>query len=230
MDNLQEMITAVRGRLEALDSVRELAYKQSREVIRLCASAIRAVHRTQWVEAEQLIGEAETAVASLTAATQPFPQIYYAGYTQDCVKEYVEAELTYALVRNRPLKSAEELHVDEAAWINGLAEAASEVRRHILDLLRHEQYEESERLLDDMDSIYTALVTLDFHDAVSGGLRRRLDAVRPVLERTRGDVTTSLRQAKLEQALAQLEEGLRERGSNEEGQRTRDEGRRTNDQ
>ena len=87
----------------------------------------------------------------------------------------------------------------------------------------------SERLLDDMDSIYTALVTLDFHDAVSGGLRRRLDAVRPVLERTRGDVTTSLRQAKLEQALAQLEEGLRERGSNEEGQRTRDEGRRTND-
>jgi translin len=202
MKNLTHTIDQIRTRLEAIDQVREMAYKQSRDVIRLCASAIRAVHRTEWETAEELIAEAETAVAKLTAATQPFPQIYHAGYTQDCIKEYVEAELTYALVRNRPLKTPTELRVDDAAWINGLAEAATELRRHLLDLLRDDHDEETDRLLDDMDNIYTALVTLDFHDAISGGLRRRLDTVRAVLERTRGDVTTSLRQAKLERALA----------------------------
>ena len=205
MKNLTNTIDQIRTRLEAIDQVREMAYKQSRDVIRLCASAIRSVHRMEWETAESLIAEAETAVAKLTAATQPFPQIYYAGYTQDCIKEYVEAELTYALVRNRPLKTPTELRVDDAAWINGLAEAATELRRHLLDLLRHDHDEQTDRLLDDMDSIYTALVTLDFHDAISGGLRRRLDTVRAVLERTRGDVTTSLRQAKLERALAKYQ-------------------------
>lgn len=206
--NLEQIVAAICGRFEEVDAVREMAYKQSRDVIRLCASAIRSVHRSEWVEAEALIVEAESAVVQLTAATQPFPQIYYAGYTQDCIKEYVEAELTFALVRNQPLKTPQDLQVDEAAWINGLAEACTELRRRILDIMRHEQYEEAERLLDEMDNIYTMLVTLDFHDAVSGGLRRRLDTMRAVLERTRGDVTTSLRQEKLERALAQLETQL----------------------
>lgn len=209
MDNLNSIAESVRLRFEAVDAVREKAYRQSREIIRVCATTIRAIHRSEWEEVHKLMAEAKQYVAEITADTQTQPSIYYAGYTQDSLKEYVEAELTYALVRDLPLKTPDELGVDEAVWMNGLAEAATELRRRILDIIRHNHSEESERLLDNMDAIYSLLVTLDFHDAVTGGLRRRTDTVRAVLERTRGDVTTSLRQAQLEQALAQLDAKLK---------------------
>ena len=110
--------------------------------------------------------------------------------------------------RQRPLPTPEELGTEYNTWLNGLAEAATEMRRRILDIIRHNHSDESERLLDAMDQIYSILVTIDFPDAITGGLRRRTDTVRAVLERTRGDITTSLRQAQLETALAAMETRL----------------------
>ncbi len=206
LENLDSIAEEIRRRFEEIDGVREFAYKQSRDVIRTCANAIRAIHREDWHTADELRTTAHEQVKALREATAVYPQIYHSGYTQDCLKEYVEMEHTYALVRHRPLLSPQELDVEEAAWLNGLAEAATELRRRILDIIRHDHSDEAERHLRDMDEIYSELLTFDFRDAITGGLRRRTDTVRAVLERTRGDVTTSLRQAKLEKALARLEQ------------------------
>jgi translin len=205
LDNLTERIQA---RFEEVSSVRDQAYERSRRLVSVCAKAIRAVHREEWETAESLIAQAKTAADTLAADTQAYPAIYYAGYTQDALKEHVEANLTYALVRNRPLPTPEALSAEYNTWLNGLAEAATELRRRILDIIRHGHSDEAERLLDVMDQIYSTLVTFDFNDSITGGLRRRTDTVRAVLERTRGDVTTSLRQTELETALAALENRL----------------------
>ena len=206
VENLQEISEGIRGIFEEIDSIREMAYKISREITRNCATAIRAVHRNDWEDAEALIEQARGQVHELVTGTTLHPQIYWAGYTQDCLKEYVEAEHTYAFIRELPLKGPGELGVGEAAWLNGLAEASTELRRRILDIIRHGHHNEAERLLDVMDEVYSLLVTFDFRDAITGGLRRRTDTVRSVLERTRGDITTSLRQEQLEQALSRLED------------------------
>ena len=208
IENLTEVSEGIRTTFEQIDAVREDAYKISREITKTCANAIRAVHRSEWELAESLITEARTMVTSMVNATNDFPQIYWAGYTQDCLKEFVEAEHTYALVRGLPIQGPNELHVSEAAWLNGLAEAASELRRKVLDILRHGHAEEAEQLLDQMDEIYSLMVTFDFRDAITGGLRRRTDQLRAVLERTRGDITTSIRQSDLTRALEALESKL----------------------
>jgi translin len=210
--NLASITAEIRQKFEEIDEVREFSYKQSRDVIHTCANAIRAIHREEWGVADELRQHAHAQVKALREASEAYPQIFYSGYTLDCLKEYVEMEHTYALVRQRPLLGPQELDVDEATWVNGLAEAATELRRRILDIIRHDHSAEAEQLLQDMDDIYTELVTFDFRDAITGGLRRRTDTVRAVLERTRGDVTTSLRQAKLERALAELEEKVGEAG------------------
>ena len=212
MNQLETITEGIRSHFVAVDGVREMAYKVSRELTRMSAHTIRAVHRSEWETAEEMLAQAREVVVDLVEATRPFPQIHWAGYTQDCMKEYTEAELTYALVRGRPLRGPAELHVDEAAWLNGLAEAATELRRRILDIIRHDHKEEAEGLLTAMDDVYSILVTFDFRDAITGGLRRRTDTVRAVLERTRGDVTTSLRQNELEKALARVEAHLKEDG------------------
>ncbi len=209
MNQLDTTADQIRAQFEKVNAARDLAYQRSRKLISLCARSIRAIHREEWQTAETLIDEARQATETLVAGVRAFPSLYKAGYTQAAVKEFVEANLTYALVRNRPLPTPEALGAEGNTWLNGLAEAATELRRRILDIIRHGHSDEAERLLDVMDQIYSQLVTFDFNDSITGGLRRRTDTVRAVLERTRGDVTTSLRQAQLEAALKQVENRLK---------------------
>jgi len=205
---LDQTAETIRQHFEQVNDARNLAYNRSRSLISLCARAIRAVHRDEWDTAQALIAEAQLATEALIAGVRDYPALYFAGYTQDAIKEFVEANLTYALVRHQPLPRPEELGAEYNTWLNGMAEAATELRRRILDIIRHGHSDEAEYLLGAMDQIYSILVTFDFNDSITGGLRRRTDTVRAVLERTRGDVTTSLRQAKLESALAALEKRL----------------------
>ncbi len=209
MDQLDTTTDQIRAEFEQVNTARDHAYQRSRKLISLCARAIRAVHREEWSVAESLIAEAKAATETLVAGVEAYPNLYYAGYTQDAIKEFIEANLTYALIRNRPLPTPDALGTEGNTWLNGLAEAATELRRRILDIIRHGHSDEAERLLDVMDQIYSQLVTFDFNDSITGGLRRRTDTVRAVLERTRGDVTTSLRQAQLEDALKTVETRLK---------------------
>jgi len=212
-NRLDAIAEDIREQFEVINEARDNAYQQSRALTSVCARSIRAIHREDWDVAGQLLTDAEEAAGRLIEGVQPYPNLYFAGYTQDALKEYVEANVTLALVRNRPLPDPEALGVEQNTWLNGLAEAALELRRRILDIIRHGHSEEAERLLAEMDDIYSILVTFDFSDSITGGLRRRTDTVRAVLERTRGDVTTSLRQAELEEALEALEARVAQRAT-----------------
>lgn len=124
---------------------------------------------------------------------------------QDAQKEYVEATATLSLVRGEPMPAPGELGVAAAPFLNGLAEAVGELRRYVLDLLRRGEVARCEPILQTMDDIYSLLVTIDYPDALTGGLRRTTDATRAILERTRGDLTFALRQRQLEDSLSRLE-------------------------
>lgn len=193
------------ARIEAIHAAREQALSMSRALVRQCANAIRAVHRAEFEDAEQQLREATRLVRELRDALGEHPSLLYAGYTQDALKEYAEAALVYAFLKDEPPPAAAMLHVDPAAYLNGMAEAASELRRAILDGLRHGEVERGERLLGIMDDVYSLLITVDFPDAVTGGLRRATDALRAVLERTRGDMTAAIRQEQLTRALEAFE-------------------------
>lgn len=211
MQQLEQIADQIREEMEKTNTARDLAYQRSRQLTRVCARSIRATHREEWELARELIAEARDAAQAMVAGVQGYPALYHAGYTQDALKEYVEANLTYRLVHGEPLATPGDLAVEDNTWLNGLAEAATELRRRILDIIRGGHDQEVERLLDKMDEIYSVLVTFDFSDSITGGLRRRTDVLRSVLERTRGDVTTSLRQTELEEALASLERKLGDR-------------------
>ena len=189
-------------------AARDAAVTISRELIRYCSMAIRASHRDEWEEAERLVGEAVRVAAELAARVKPYPELYFTGYTQDAMKELAEAKITLAIAQGKPFPAPEDIGVEYAAYLNGLAEAAGELRRRSLDKIRSGHSQESEGLLAAMDDIYDVLVTMDFPDAITGGLRRNTDMVRGVLERTRGDITVSYREADLKKAVDDLREQL----------------------
>ena len=208
MENLENIIEKIRATFTTRNAARDLTLNRSRELIRFCSLTIRATHREEFAEAEQLLATARRAAAEMKAGIAQHPELYYTGYTQDALKELTEACVTYAIVRDQPLPSPEEVEVDEPAYLNGLAEAASELRRRCLDLIRQDRNAEAERMLAAMDDIYGVLVTMDFPDAITGGLRRTTDMLRGVLERTRGDLTTTLQLEKLQKALHEVEKRI----------------------
>ena len=191
----------LRGDLEAANVAREVALAACRRTIRACGSSIRAVHLLRPDDARRLADEAGDSLHQAQQALAPFPSLVGSGPLHDAAKEYAEARLTAAMVGDEPLPSAGDLDVPAAAWLNGLAEAASELRRHLLDRLRAGDLSRGEALLAVMDETYALLITIDYPDAVSGGLRRTTDALRAVLERTRGDLTTTLLQSRLQAAI-----------------------------
>jgi translin len=205
VDNLDSIIESIRAQFETKNAARDATLARSRELIRLCSLSIRATHREEFDGAENLLDQARRAADQMKAAIVDYPDLYHTGYTQDALKELVEAMAVYAMVRGRRLPTPAEVGVPEAAYLNGLAEAASELRRHALDVIRQDRNDEAERLLGAMDDIYGELVTMDFPDAITGGLRRTTDQLRGVLERTRGDLTATLQQEKLKKALQEFE-------------------------
>jgi translin len=206
LENLEVIAERIREAFEAKNAARDEALRRSRELIRRCANTIRATHRAEFEEASQLLATAHRAASELVECVADYPDLYYAGYTQDALKELAEASITYALITDEPLPDPDDLSVEYAAYLNGLGEAVGEMRRHVLDIIRRGQTERAEEILVAMDDIYAVLVTIDFPDAITRRLRRTTDMVRAVLERTRGDLTMAMRQDKLQKALRAFEE------------------------
>ncbi|MBN1146393.1 MAG: haloacid dehalogenase [Anaerolineales bacterium] len=209
MHHLEDIAERIRQTFDARMQARDRALAQARLITRHSAHAIRAIHRDERELAQENLAQARRLAKSVRLELAEYPDLYYAGYTQDALKEYAEASLVYALVlQDGQLPQPEELELEHATYLQGLAEAAGELRRRCLDMLRRGDFQQAEQLLAYMDDIYAILITMDYPDAVTGGLRRLTDIVRGVTERTRGDLTISLRQEQLEKSLRRLEERL----------------------
>lgn len=204
MHKLESISDQIRKKFDARTAARDRALSQARQLTRACSLAIRAVHRDEAGVMQEHLAEARELAESLKKDLADYPDLFYAGYTQDALKEFVEANVTCALIQNQPLLTPEELDVSGFTYLNGLAEVVGELRRRTLDILRHGYSQEAERLLGIMDDIYSVLVTMDYPDAITSGLRRQTDLARGIIEKTRGDITFSLRGEHLERAIERL--------------------------
>ncbi|MBI2328656.1 MAG: haloacid dehalogenase [Chloroflexi bacterium] len=207
-DNLDAIAERLRLSLSAKDASREKVLPLCREIIRYCSRAIRAVHRQEFDQAGALLQSAANLLGEIERAATEHNELGNTGFVRDAQKEFAEGSILLALVIGKPPPAPEELGVDAAAYLNGLGEAAGELRRYLLDSMRKSDLRRGEELLSAMDDIYNVLVTMDFPDAITGGLRRTTDMVRGVLERTRSDLTLVISQNDLGKRLAKLEKNL----------------------
>jgi translin len=208
MTQIDTIAEKVRGSLEARHRAREAALALSREIIRTSANTIRAAHRGELERAREMLRGAKDAVEQIARMQAEHPEIYGAGYVHDCQKEFAEAAAFLALVGGGELPDPDELGVEYPAYLNGLGETVGELRRHTLDVMRQGRLEEADAFLGTMDEIYHVLVTMDYPDALTGGLRRTTDAARGIIEKTRGEIATAIRQEELRATILQALETL----------------------
>jgi translin len=200
-DNLESIANRIRQTLSSRDAARERVIPLCREVIRHCGNAIRAIHRQEFDQAGELLKSARSRLGEVEPGVSGAGELGYAGFIRDAQKEFAEGSITLALVSGKPIPDPDELGVDAAAYLNGMGEAVGELRRYLLDSMRRGDLSRGEELLAAMDDIYNTLVTMDFPDAITGGLRRTTDVVRGVLEKTRSDLTLAMGQKDLSDKL-----------------------------
>jgi len=215
-NGLSAIVDGIVEEMERINGVRDETLTRSRALIRACAHSIRAMHRHEMDEAAALLAQARQDAAAMVDPLAAFPDLYYTGYTQDALKEVVEAHLLYAFITGGEFPTPAALQVTGATYLKGMSEAATEMRRFALDLMRQDKVEAAEPFLTMMDDVYSLQVTVDFPDAVTMGLRRQTDVLRSVLERTRGDLTMAMRQEKMRAALRHFEETVRADGIGDE--------------
>ena len=206
---LDVIMERVRADFASKNQAREKALPLCRDAIRFSANAIRAVHRDEFDAARELVGKAGAQLAIARQSLAGHADIYHAGFVHDSQKEFAEASITLALISGDDLPTPDSLDVELPAYLNGMGEAVGELRRHLLDTLRAGNVEQCEAWLHDMDEMYSVLVTIDYPDAMTGGLRRTTDSVRGILEKTRGDLTLSVQQRRLEQRLSEFGDKLK---------------------
>jgi len=207
-DNLDSIADQIRLSLSARDAAREKTLPLCREAIRHCSHAIRAVHRQEFDQAGELLRQARNLLDKANQTVATHSEISHTGFIRDAQKEFAEGSITLALVTGNQLPNPSELNIDSAAYLNGLGEAVGELRRYLLDSMRRGDLSRGEELLEAMDDIYSILVTMDFPDAITGGLRRTTDMVRGVLERTRSDLTLVISQENLKDRLGKFESDI----------------------
>jgi len=207
-DNLDSIADRIRLSFSAKDAAREKALPLCREAIRNCSNAIRAVHRQEFDQAGELLQQARNLLDEAKQNVTGYNELSNTGFIRDAQKEFAEGSITLALVTGNRLPDAGELNIDGAAYLNGLGEAVGELRRYLLDSMRRGDLSRGEELLEAMDDIYSILVTMDFPDAITGGLRRTTDMVRGVLERTRSDLTLVISQKDLRDRLGKFESDI----------------------
>ena len=204
-DQLEPIMDKIHATFADKNAAREKALPLCREALRNSANAIRAVHREEFGRAEELIAGARSLIDEAREALKDHPDTYHAGFVHDAHKAYVEVCTTLAVIAGRPLPTPEELSASRSAYLNGIGETVGELRRHVLDRLRAGDVDRCETILAAMDDIYGVMVTVDYPDAMTSGLRRTTDATRGILERTRGDLTVSVRQRELERKLSDFQ-------------------------
>ena len=207
-DNLDSIADRIRLSFSAKDAAREKALPLCREAIRHCSNAIRAVHRQEFDQAGELLQQAHNLLDEAKKNVTGYNELSNTGFIRDAQKEFAEGSIMLALVTGNRLPDASELNIDGAAYLNGLGEAVGELRRYLLDSMRRGDLSRGEELLEAMDDIYSILVTIDFPDAITGGLRRTTDMVRGVLERTRSDLTVVISQKDLNDRLGKFESDI----------------------
>ena len=187
---LERVYEKISKKFTAIDHEREYAYSTHREIIKYSSLAIRSAHRKQFEEAAEFLKKSKELIEEVKKRLSCFPEIYFAGFVHDAQKEFAEANITYAIIKDQSLPDPDSIGVDYPAYLNGLGESVGELRRFVLDAIRHKEHQDYENVLSVMDEIYYLLTSVDYPDAITKGLRRTTDVARSIIEKTRGDLTT----------------------------------------
>ncbi len=188
--NLREIGDAIEEVLDEKDSIREIAIKSSRSIIRKASQAIMSMHRKE--DTTDILRTLKEEVWHLKSLLlKDFPDLIFAGFVQNAFQEYCEALIFHAILQEEDIPDPSKLGVNPEAYLMGLADVAGELRRESLEALRNGNIEDAEKYMHIMEEIYETLLRFNYPSGLVP-LRPKQDFVRSILEKTRSEITLAI--------------------------------------
>ncbi|MFA4016123.1 MAG: hypothetical protein RUDDFDWM_001225 [Candidatus Fervidibacterota bacterium] len=209
LKHMEAVLKRIQTQFNELDEIRERCFEMSRKLIRQSSIAIKHIHRTELDKAKAMLNDAMKIAKELSEIISKHSDVASWGFVQDAQRELSEAAILFSIVSGEKLPDPCELNVCGVAYVHGLAEAMGEVRRLILDGLNRGAKEDVKTLLRIMEETYYLLLAFDHPDTITLGLRRKVDQLRSLLERTHSDVTIALQCAAVISSLQKHSENLK---------------------
>lgn len=207
---LEGFLDSIREEIEQDDHIRESALQLSRTAVRKCSESIKMSHRGNFEAASALVEEAYSIISEAQAEVAKSAFISKSRILDIAYQELAEAVNVLHILEKGEAVPAVEYNIPSRDYLTGLADTIGELRRAVLESLRNGRTERGVTLLAMMESIYEGLNSFDFPNALIPDLRRKSDVARTLIERTRADVTTAVRQDKLMHEIRELEAHLGE--------------------
>ncbi len=188
---VSDQLKAVRGELDALNSMREEAIVLTRRWLSICRASIlraRKMENLDCVEEELriLIGEVKAFLQKCqSSAGYIDPTIE--SVVSDAVQEAVEGIVLARLLRKEPVPYREDLSVGPKEYVLGIADAIGELRRVALQFLLNGKTSEAEQLVTIMEEMYENLNSMVFPDSFLP-VRRKADLARSLIEKTLSEI------------------------------------------
>ena len=205
MQKLDVIARHIQERLDEKDTVREIAIKSSRAIIRISGGVIHSIHKGE--DVTEMMSEALDEAQRLRGLLLEHPELLNSGLVEDAMQELSEAAILLSIYTKEELPSPDELDVPYTAYLLGLADCIGELRRFALEALRAGETEKATEYLEMMEDFFQVIMRFDYPDALVS-IRRKQDIARSLLEKTRGEVAVAVSSKRLADSIRALDDKI----------------------
>ena len=188
--DLREIGDLIEEELDEKDSVREIAIKSARVIIRMSSQSIIMMHRRE--DESEIVRKLKEEVWHLKSLlTNQYPDLLYSGFVQNAFQEYCESQIFRAIIHNKPIPSHKDLGMNPESYLMGMGDVVGELRREVLEALKNEDFKRAEEYLSIMEEIYEMLMRFNYPSGLVP-LKPKQDTARALIEKTRGELTMAI--------------------------------------
>ena len=192
VEKLDTVMSEVERELDERDELREIALKRCREIVRLSSDLIYRMQKgASSREVVDGFRNLKAVVMELNTLLAGNYEVYYSGFVEEALQEYVEATLLRCAVSGKDFPTPSQLKVDASTFVLGLADLIGEFRRIALNSMIEGKVEEAAHWVNEMERLFVAISRLHYPSKLVQ-IRKKQDTARAMLDRTRGELATTM--------------------------------------
>ena len=171
----KEDFKSMREEFDSFDNNRELAIKQSRDVLKSSKQVIYCMHRDDLAEADKLVKKIEAEKKKIEEVVSKNSKLESVGAYRVAIGEYVEALLYHHFLKSGKIVTHKFLKVSVEHYLLGLIDLTGELGRKAVQYAGKDKFKEVVHIRDAVSEIYGELLKFDFRDSE---LRKKFDSVK----------------------------------------------------
>jgi translin len=196
-ETLEKIIKDATKEIRDREKARDEVFSRARKVRMLSKQAIQYLHSKELWKANDNLEEASIVIGEIIDYSKKHEEVNFFNQVEDARQEFAEASILFSINKKETVPPPETLKIPYTDYLLGLADVPGELRRQVLNQLQKDSIEEARNSLLVMEEIYLQLTAMEEGSLLLKGMRRKMDIIRTINEKTLADITNHLSRKRL---------------------------------